>query len=132
MQTTKNLTISPITANEDGSYIWEINGETYWTDTEGQGLFTSTYSETTNSLGQTWMHGEHNKQLAGTSQFSLAGLSASARRGRVIHLWAKSNHAYDSFLRDEDMTDTIKSAQLFYRLYKEGYISKKYGHLLDW
>lgn len=115
MQSTKNLTISPITANEDGSYIWEINGETYWTDAEGQGLFTSTYSETTNSLGQTWMHGEHNKQLAGTSQFSLAGLSASARRSRVIAHFIKGREDYQSWLYTEGLAHTQTNALAFYR-----------------
>lgn len=115
MQTTKTLTISPISTKENGGYIWEINGETYWTNAEGQGLFTSTYSETTNALGQTWMHGEHNKQLEGTGQFSLKGLGARGRRNRVITHFIKGREDYQSWLYTEGLEHTQTNALTFYR-----------------
>lgn len=109
------LTISPIITNEDGSYSWTVNGKAYWTTSHGDGLFTSTYSETTNALGQTWMHGEHNKQLEGTGQFSLKGLGACGRRNRVIAHFVKGREDYQSWLYTEGLEHTQTNALTFYR-----------------
>lgn len=112
------LTISPITTAENGSYTWEINGQTYWTNTAGQGIFTSTYSETTNTLSQTWMHGGHNKQLAGTGQFSLAGLSTTARRARVITYFVKNREGYREWLYREGLDHSQEQAMTYYQTHK--------------
>lgn len=112
------LTISPITTAENGSYTWEVNGQTYWTNPEGEGIFTSTYSEATNTLGQTWMHGEHNKQLAGTCQFSLANISASTRRTRVITYFIKDRDDYQSWLYREGLDHSQEQAMTYYQIHK--------------
>ena len=64
--------------------IGTINDKSFWTNQVGQGLFTSTYRENKDAFGNTWVEGNQSHQLEGTGQFSLQGLSAAARRARVI------------------------------------------------
>lgn len=111
----ETLTIGSIGHNEDGSYSWTVNGKDFWTNEQGQGLFTSAYRETEDAKGNIWMQGEHNKQLEGTGQFSLQGLSAAARRSRVIAHAVKGLESYGGWLFAEGLEHTQTNALTCYR-----------------
>lgn len=111
----ETLTISPITQNEDGSYSWTTNGKSFWTNQVGQGLFTSTYCENKDAFGNTWVEGNQNHQLEGTSQFSLQGLSVSARRARVIAHAVKGLEGYEAWLYREGLQHSQSNALSYYR-----------------
>lgn len=113
----KSLDISPIRHNKDGSYSFTINGSTYWTSRDGDGLFCSTYTETKGENGAIWMHGDHNKQLLGFAQFNLAGLSPTTRRRRVIVSFVKDNPCYQRWLSHEGERHSQANAMTFYRYY---------------
>lgn len=115
------LTISPITRTSSGGYTWEADGQAYWTDSAGQGLFTSTYSERKDSEGNIWVRGDHNHQLLGTCQFAVGHLSPSARRRRVIAWAVRSRVDYGAWLSREGRSDTVANAVDYYKLYlKQG------------
>lgn len=111
----ETLTIGSIGHNEDGSYSWTVNGKDFWTNEQGQGLFTSAYREIEDAKGNIWMQGEHNKQLEGTGQFSLQGLSAAARRSRVIAHTVKGLEGYEAWLYREGLQHSQSNALSYYR-----------------
>lgn len=113
----KTLDISPIYHNEDGSYSFTVNGGTYWTSRNGDGLFCSTYSETKGENGAIWMHGDHNKQLLGFCQFNLADVSPATRRRRVIASFVKDDPCYQMWLSREGERHSQANALTFYRYY---------------
>lgn len=108
------LDISPITTREDGGYTWTVNGTAYWTNRQGDGLFTSTYRETEDRQGNIWMDGDHNHQVTGTSQFSLAGISARTRRARVISYFTQGLLSYDRWLNYQGLAHSQANAVQFY------------------
>lgn len=112
----ETLTISPITRKENGSYSWTVNGKSSWTNSEGQGLFIDNYREKKDAFGNIWVEGNQNHQLEGTNQFSLRGLSATARRARVITHAVKGLEGYETWLYGEGLKHTQTNALIYYRL----------------
>lgn len=119
LETSENtLTIGTITTDDRGRYTWEANGQTYWTNALGQGLFTSTYSEHTDHQGNVRVSGEHNKQIAGTAQFAIGHLTPAGRRQHVIAYFVRRCPGYREWLSSRNLSDTLASAKEFYSLHQ--------------
>lgn len=109
-------TLSPITKEPDtGRYHFTLDDVQYWTNHQGQGLWTFT---TAGHDMQTREPVLEPQQILGTEQIDL---NPNNRRARVLD-WAirtdpEASIAYQSFLDEEKLTDSYRAVTLFARHY---------------